>query len=73
MEEVGYEEGNFLVAVTAEINEGSDEDYNKWLEEEHLSMIAKIPGWRRTRRFATSSILGGKEGKEYLTIHELRS
>lgn len=69
-EEAGYEEGNYLVAFTAEINEESDEEYNKWMEEEHLSMLAKIPGWRRTRRFVTSSILGGKEGKEYLTINE---
>ncbi|CAD6446076.1 d87e51cb-2696-4179-93d7-b8d73ce5c852-CDS [Sclerotinia trifoliorum] len=70
VEEVGYDEGNYVVAITAEVNDEFEEDYNKWMEEEYLPMIAKIPGWRRTRRFVTSSILEGKEGKEYLTIHE---
>ncbi|ESZ89773.1 hypothetical protein SBOR_9845 [Sclerotinia borealis F-4128] len=70
VEEVGYEEGNYVVAFTAEINEEVEEEYNKWMVEEHLPMLSKIPGWRRTRRFVTSSILGGKEGKEYLNIHE---
>lgn len=70
VEEVGYEEGNYVIAFTAEVHEEFDEEYNKWMEEEHLQMLAKIPGWRRTRRFVTSSILGGKEGKEYLNIHE---
>ncbi|KAG4033265.1 hypothetical protein MFRU_005g02780 [Monilinia fructicola] len=70
VEEVGYDEGNYVVAFTAEVNEEFDEEYNKWMEEEHLPMLAKVPGWRRSRRFVTSSILGGKEGKEYLNIHE---
>ncbi|APA08942.1 hypothetical protein SS1G_02778 [Sclerotinia sclerotiorum 1980 UF-70] len=70
VEEVGYEEGNYVVAFTAEIDEEFEEDYTKWMEEEYLPMLAKIPGWRRTRRFVTSSILEGKEGKEYLSIHE---
>ncbi|TGO15592.1 hypothetical protein BTUL_0038g00210 [Botrytis tulipae] len=70
VEEVGYDEGNYVVTSTAEVKEEFDEEFNKWMEEEHLSMIAKIPGWRRTRRFVTSSILGGKEGKEYLNVTE---
>ncbi|KAA8570143.1 hypothetical protein EYC84_002473 [Monilinia fructicola] len=70
VEEVGYDEGNYVVAFTVEVNEEFDEEYNKWMEEEHLPMLAKVPGWRRSRRFVTSSILGGKEGKEYLNIHE---
>ncbi|TEY56410.1 hypothetical protein BOTCAL_0226g00080 [Botryotinia calthae] len=70
VEEVGYDEGNFVVTSTAEVKEEFDEEFNKWMEEEQLSMIAKIPGWRRTRRFVTSSILGGKEGKEYVNITE---
>ncbi|TGO83591.1 hypothetical protein BPOR_0623g00070 [Botrytis porri] len=70
VEEVGYDEGNYVVTSTAEVKEEFDEEFNKWMEEEHLSMIAKIPGWRRTRRFVTSSILGGKEGKEYLYVTE---
>ncbi|KAI9640425.1 hypothetical protein NHQ30_011170 [Ciborinia camelliae] len=73
VEEVGYEEGNYVVAFTAEINEEQEEECNKWMEEEHLSMLAKIPGWRRTRRFVTSSILGGREGMEFLNIHEFAS
>ncbi|KAF7894228.1 hypothetical protein EAF00_007742 [Botryotinia globosa] len=70
VEEVGYDEGNYVVTSTAEVKEEFDEEFNKWMEEEYLSMIAKIPGWRRTRRFVTSSILGGKEGKGYLNVTE---
>ncbi|PQE31777.1 Alpha Beta hydrolase protein [Rutstroemia sp. NJR-2017a WRK4] len=70
VEEIGYEEGNVVLAVTAEIEAEMEEEFNKWSDEEHLPMLSKIPGWRRTRRFVTSSILEGKEGKEYLAIHE---
>ncbi|RAL66713.1 hypothetical protein DID88_007497 [Monilinia fructigena] len=44
VEEVGYDEGNYMVAFTAEVNEELDEEYNKWMEEEHLPMLAKVPG-----------------------------
>lgn len=70
VEGVGYAEGNYLVACMVEVNGEFDEEYNRWMQEEHVPMVSKIPGWRRTRQFVTSSILGGKEGKEYLNIHE---
>ncbi|KAM3071785.1 hypothetical protein ACMFMG_009644 [Clarireedia jacksonii] len=70
VEEIGYEERNVIVATTTEVHAEMEEEYNRWLDEEHISMLSKIPGWRRSRRFVTSSILGGKEGKEYLIIHE---
>ncbi|QSZ32367.1 hypothetical protein DSL72_001941 [Monilinia vaccinii-corymbosi] len=70
VDEVGYDEGNYVLAFTAEVHEELDEEFNRWMDEEHLPMFSKIPGWRRTRRFVTSSVLGGKEGKEYSNIHE---
>jgi pimeloyl-ACP methyl ester carboxylesterase len=72
-EEVGVaeKEGNVLVAVSLTLKEGNDgKDVDRWYDEEHIGMLSKVPGWLRTRRFVTSSILGGKEGFEYLALHE---
>ncbi|SNX82783.1 uncharacterized protein MEPE_01489 [Melanopsichium pennsylvanicum] len=27
------------------------QEYNKWFEQEHVVLLSKIPGWRRSRRF----------------------
>jgi pimeloyl-ACP methyl ester carboxylesterase len=73
VEELGVveEEGNVLVAMSLTLKDGKEgEKLDKWYEEEHINMLSKIPGWLRTRRFVTSSILEGKEGIEYLALHE---
>lgn len=72
LEEVGEaDEGNVLVAGTLTLKEEKDgKELDRWYDEEHIGLMAKVPGWLRTRRFVTSSILGGKEGMEYLALHE---
>ncbi len=73
LEEVGGGEaqGNVLCAAFLNLKEGKDgKELDRWYDEEHTDMMSKIPGWLRTRRFVTSSILEGKEGMEYLAIHE---
>jgi pimeloyl-ACP methyl ester carboxylesterase len=68
---VGEREGNVLVAVSLTLKEGKDgKELDRWYDEEHIDMLSKVSGWQRTRRFVTSSILGGKEGIEYLALHE---
>nr|OQO29968.1 hypothetical protein B0A51_02559 [Rachicladosporium sp. CCFEE 5018] len=39
------------VAVTAVLKDEDLTDFDGWYEEEHNSMLAKVPGWLRTRRF----------------------
>ncbi|KAM3499174.1 hypothetical protein MY10362_007543 [Beauveria mimosiformis] len=47
-----------LVTVAVEISPTSDraagDEYQKWYAEEHVGMLAKVPGWRRSRLFKTS-------------------
>jgi len=70
---VGSEEkGNVMVAVALTLKPGrSSEELDRWYNEEHIDMLSKVPGWRRTRRFKTASI-DMKEGTEveYLALHE---
>ena len=73
LEEVGVaeKEGNFLVALSLIVEDGKDgKELDRWYNEQHIDMLSKVPGWLRTRRFVTSSILEGKEGIEYLALHE---
>lgn len=64
-------DGNVMVAVSLSLHteKGNVEDLEKWYNEEHVSMLSKVPGWLRTRRFVTSSV-EGKEKTEYLALHE---
>jgi pimeloyl-ACP methyl ester carboxylesterase len=60
------------VMVTASVtlkDEALKEKYEKWFDEEHVKLLSKVPGWRRSRRFFTSSIETGR-GFEILGIHE---
>ncbi|CAM1510490.1 Fc.00g008250.m01.CDS01 [Cosmosporella sp. VM-42] len=34
----------------------AEEQYGKWIIEEHIEMLAKVPGWLRSRYFKTSSL-----------------
>jgi pimeloyl-ACP methyl ester carboxylesterase len=73
LEEVGVaeKEGNVLVAVDLTVEDAKDgKELDRWYNEEHIDMLSKVPGWLRTRRFVTSSILQGEEGVEYLALHE---
>jgi pimeloyl-ACP methyl ester carboxylesterase len=66
-------EGNVMVAVffTLREGDGKEEELSKWYREEHVDLLQKVPGWRRTRRFVTS-YLDLQEGKkkEFLALHE---
>ncbi|KAF1960882.1 alpha/beta-hydrolase [Byssothecium circinans] len=71
-------EGNVMVAVYLTLQSGSaeeeksrEEELAKWYKEEHVPLLQKVPGWRRTRRFVTSSldIAEGRE-KVFLSLHE---
>ncbi|GAB7341784.1 hypothetical protein MBLNU457_g0115t1 [Dothideomycetes sp. NU457] len=72
-ENVGSEdEGNVMVAVCLTLKPGrSEEELDRWYNEEHIPMLTKVPGWRRTRRFKTASI-DMKEGTEveYLALYD---
>jgi pimeloyl-ACP methyl ester carboxylesterase len=73
LEEVGADEeagGNVLVAISITVRPGKEKELDKWYDQEHIEMLSKVPGWLRTRRFVTSSILDSKDPVEYLALHE---
>lgn len=70
LEEVGAEkEKNVMVAVSITLQPGKEKELDKWYDEEHITMLSKIPGWLRTRLFVTSRV-DKREAVEYLALHE---
>ena len=67
-------EGLVLVSVEVSLKQGADgaeEAVTRWYEEEHIPMLAKIPGWLRSRVFRTPSVIeGGKAEVKIVTLHE---
>ncbi|KAI0634617.1 hypothetical protein C8Q77DRAFT_1055871 [Trametes polyzona] len=53
------------------------EDFNRWYDEEHIPMMAKVPGWIRSRRFvlvdagAIGSDAGSAKPAKYCAIHDM--
>ncbi|KAI9696525.1 MAG: hypothetical protein M1820_008153 [Bogoriella megaspora] len=63
-------EGNYVIAVTMTVQNGVDEkELEKWYTEEHIPLLAKVPGWRRSRRFWTSRV-DDRGKREHLALHE---
>jgi hypothetical protein len=50
-----------------------EEDWHKWYREEHLDMLSKVPGYRRSQRYKVGTpvpVLTRGEPTKYLVIHE---
>ena len=46
-------------------------EVHRWYEQEHIDDLARIPGWRRTRRFQLTEADGMRDGySELLAVHE---
>ncbi|PFH49392.1 hypothetical protein AMATHDRAFT_147745 [Amanita thiersii Skay4041] len=68
----------FLFVVCMDISPELEDDLNKWYEEEHLSLLAKVPGWLRGRRFklGNHAELSGKPTlmmstpTKYIALHD---
>jgi pimeloyl-ACP methyl ester carboxylesterase len=68
-------EKNVMIAVSFQLRDGKDkeDELEKWYNEEHVPLLQKVPGWRRTRRFVTSYLdleSGHRKEKEFLALHE---
>ncbi|KAI9035119.1 putative alpha/beta hydrolase [Aspergillus affinis] len=63
--------GSVLVAVslTVPADAAKEDELNRWYREEHIPMLARVPGWRRTRRFVTATI-DPNAPREFLALHE---
>lgn len=58
-----------LLAVLQSVAHADEEEFNAWYDQEHVPMLAAVPGWLRSRRF---SRVGG-DGPDFLAYHELAS
>jgi pimeloyl-ACP methyl ester carboxylesterase len=63
--------GSVLIAVslTVPADAAKEEDLTRWYREEHIPMLARVPGWRRSRHFVTSRI-DPKAPREFIALHE---
>ncbi|KAG9220576.1 hypothetical protein CCMSSC00406_0004032 [Pleurotus cornucopiae] len=71
--------GPFICIAMMEPSVEGEDEFNKWYEEEHISLLSKAPGWIRSRRFklVREIQLPGKEDAgpklKYLALHELQN
>lgn len=63
--------GSVLVAVTTATDPDPEKqaEHDRWYREEHFEMLSRVPGWRRSRLFVTSSI-DPKAPRESLALYE---
>ncbi|KAH9848163.1 hypothetical protein C2E23DRAFT_889400 [Lenzites betulinus] len=69
--------GPYASVVEVDVKPEGEAEFNRWYEEEHIPLLAKVPGWVRSRRFELESAgATGSEAKpgdappKYLAIHE---
>ncbi|KAA8643731.1 putative alpha/beta hydrolase [Aspergillus tanneri] len=64
-------DGSVLVAVFLSLpaDSAKEDDLNRWYREEHIPMLSRVPGWRRSRRFVTATI-DPNAPREFLALHE---
>jgi hypothetical protein len=55
------QEAPFVVATSITPAKGNKAAYDDWYYKEHVGMLAKVPGWKRTRRFElVDALVNGK-------------
>lgn len=64
-------EGTVLIAVEITLKnvEGAEAAYTQWMQSEHIDMLSRVPGWRRSRLFRTSTLEKAGETK-VLALHD---
>jgi len=55
-----------LFVAIGDVRAGHEEEFNRWYDEEHLPMLARVPGVLRARRFLASS-----GTPRYLALYDL--
>lgn len=64
---------NFLVAVFLRLDPAWKEEYDRYYTEEHMDAIAKVPGWRRTRRLTNAGLPEGEVELAQLHDYDLNN
>ncbi|KAJ5982876.1 hypothetical protein N7481_004975 [Penicillium waksmanii] len=63
--------GSVMIAVTTTTHSDPEKqaEHDRWYREEHLEMLSRVPGWRRSRVFVTAAI-DAQAPRETLALHE---
>ncbi|KAL4919276.1 Thiolase, N-terminal domain-containing protein [Aspergillus aurantiobrunneus] len=63
--------GHVLISNTSTLpaDPAKEDDLKRWYKEEHIPMLARVPGWRRSRLFVTASI-DPNARREFVALHE---
>ncbi|KAJ5256756.1 hypothetical protein N7478_012860 [Penicillium angulare] len=63
--------GSVMIAVTTVTHPDPEKEaeHDRWYREEHFDMLARVPGWRRSRLFRTAAI-DSAAPRETLALHE---
>lgn len=57
-------EAKYVVATSVTPAEGNKAAYDEWYVKEHVPMLKKVPGWKRTRRFElVDALVNGRDVK----------
>lgn len=70
--------------ISMHVREENEEEFNRWYDEEHIVLMARVPGWVRSRRFVlrpdkdghtaesetATGKYAGKEGKDAMRKKE---
>ncbi|KAL5001534.1 Thiolase, N-terminal domain-containing protein [Aspergillus recurvatus] len=61
--------GHVLISNTSTLPADKEDDLKAWYKDEHIPMLARVPGWRRSRLFVTAFI-DPKAQREFVALHE---
>jgi hypothetical protein len=59
-----------VLAVALSVPAGTEQDLAAWYDDEHITMLLKVPGWQRIRRYRLTRSLD-EPGPEFLSLHDL--
>ena len=47
-----------MTVIEVEMKKFAKAEFNRWFDEEHIPLLARAPGWVRSRRFVLKEVLG---------------
>ena len=61
-----------MAALITLKDQSKKDEFDRWMEDEHIPMLMKVPGFRRARRFISSHIEPPKDPNdtEYLALYD---
>ncbi|OAA57422.1 Dimeric alpha-beta barrel [Niveomyces insectorum RCEF 264] len=71
--DTGRGEATVLIFVEVSLTDapGAEDALVRWYEEEHIPLLAKVPGWLRTRRYRTNTTVEPGSDKAPLKLYTL--